>query len=392
MNLQEKALKLHQELKGKLEIKSKILLDTPEVLSLVYTPGVAEPCREILAHPEKIFLYTVKQNLVGVITDGSAVLGLGNIGAEASLPVMEGKAILFKELAGVDAFPICIKTQKIEEFVRVVKLISPVFGGINLEDISSPRCFIIEENLKKELSIPVFHDDQHGTAVIVLAALFNALKLVGKDLRKVRIVINGAGAAGIAVGKFLLYAGAKDIILCDSAGTIYQGREERMNFAKEEIASLTNREKLKGTLKDALQGAEVFIGVSAPGVLTPEMVKTMEKDAIVFALANPVPEIYPEEAKRAGAKIVGTGRSDFPNQVNNALGFPGIFKGALRVGAREINEEMKLAASLALSQIVENELREDYILPSALDPRVPEEISKAVEEAAKRTGVARIQK
>jgi len=390
MNIDKEALEFHQKHKGKIEIRSKFPVRDDKVLSLAYTPGVAEPCRKIFIQEEEIFNYTLKGNTVAVVTDGSAVLGLGNIGAKASLPVMEGKALLFKELAGIDAFPLCLDTQDVDKIVEVMSLISPVFGGINLEDISSPRCFEIEERLKQELDIPVFHDDQHGTAVITFAALINALKIINKEISKIKVVINGAGAAGIAIAWFLLRRGVKEIILCDSKGIIYNGRKEGMNFAKERISKMTNREGKRGKLARALEGADVFIGVSAPNVLTKEMIRRMNSSPIIFAMSNPTPEIDPRLAIEAGASIIGTGRSDYPNQINNVLGFPGIFKGALRVRAREINEEMKVAASIALADLVKDELRRDYILPKPFDPRVTEAVAQAVEDAAKKTGVARI--
>lgn len=390
MNIDKEALEFHQKHKGKIEIRSKFPVRDDKVLSLAYTPGVAEPCRKIFIQEEEIFNYTLKGNTVAVITDGSAVLGLGNIGAKASLPVMEGKALLFKELAGIDAFPLCLDTQDVDKIVEVMSLISPVFGGINLEDISSPRCFEIEERLKQELDIPVFHDDQHGTAVITFAALINALKIINKEISKIKVVINGAGAAGIAIAWFLLRRGVKEIILCDSKGIIYNGRKEGMNFAKERISKMTNREGKRGKLARALEGADVFIGVSAPNVLTKEMIRRMNSSPIIFAMSNPTPEIDPRLAIEAGASIIGTGRSDYPNQINNVLGFPGIFKGALRVRAREINEEMKVAASIALADLVKDELRRDYILPKPFDPRVTEAVAQAVEDAAKKTGVVRV--
>lgn len=389
MNIDKEALEFHRKYRGKIEIKSKIPIKDEKNLSLAYTPGVAEPCRKIFTKEEKIYDYTSKGNMVAVVTDGSAVLGLGNIGAKASLPVMEGKAILFKEFAGIDAFPICLDTQDADKIVETVKLISPVFGGINLEDISSPRCFEIERRLNQALDIPVFHDDQHGTAVITLAALINALKIAEKELSEIKVVINGAGAAGIAIAKFLLRAGAREITLCDSKGIIYEGRKNGMNFAKEKISKMTNRNGKRGGLKEALEGTDVFIGVSAPNVLTKEMIKMMNPSPIIFAMSNPIPEINPKLATEAGALIVGTGRSDYPNQINNVLGFPGIFKGTLRVRAKEINEEMKLAASFALANLVKNEdLRRDYILPEPFDPWVAETVAQAVEEAAQKTEVA----
>ncbi|MGC8976631.1 MAG: NAD(P)-dependent malic enzyme [Candidatus Ratteibacteria bacterium] len=381
--LSKEALKLHKKLKGKLEIKSKIRLKTKNDLSLAYTPGVAFPCLEIKKEKRKIYDYTWKGNTVAIVTDGSAVLGLGNIGPYAALPVMEGKAILFKEFGKVDAIPICLETQDVEEIIDIVKKISPSFGGINLEDISAPRCFIIEKKLSEELDIPVFHDDQDGTAIVVLAALINALKLVGKKIEDVKIVINGAGAAGIAITKILYNCGSRKIILCDREGIIYKGRKENMNFAKEEITKYLLDCK-KGSLKDAMEKADVFIGVSGPGLVTKEMIKSMNKNPIVFAMSNPIPEIMPEEAKKAGAYIVGTGRSDFPNQINNLLAFPGIFRGTFDAKAKKITKEMKLSASLAIANYIpENKLSPDYIIPSALDKNVARQVAKAVKKAAK---------
>lgn len=391
MNLREKALNLHQEVKGKLEVKSKVPVENSEDLSLAYSPGVAEPCKEIAQNKEAVYQYTGKGNMVAVVTDGTAVLGLGNIGPEAALPVMEGKAVLFKSFGGVDAFPICLNTTEPEKIVETVKLLAPGFGGINLEDIAAPACFIIEEKLKKELDIPVFHDDQHGTAVIVLAGLINALKIVNKQMKKLRVVINGSGAAGIAIFRLLARMGVEDIILCDRQGAIYQGRSRGMNEIKEEIAAISNPQKMTGSLAEVLAGVDVFIGVSSAGAVTAEMVKNMAADAILFAMANPVPEIMPEEAKKAGARIIGTGRSDYPNQINNVLAFPGIFRGALDVRAEAINEEMKIAASFALANLVgEDQLQEDYIIPQAFDSRVAPAVAKAVAQAAYQTGVARI--
>ena len=385
MNLEKKSIVLHKKIKGKLEIKSRVPLKTSLDLSLAYTPGVAGPSREIAKKNDSVYDYTNKWNNIAVITDGSAVLGLGNIGPEASLPVMEGKCILFKEFANIDAIPICLATQDVETIVKTVSLISPSLGGINLEDISSPRCFLVEEKLKKLLSIPVFHDDQHGTAVVVLAALINALKIVRKKLINIKIVLNGAGAAGIAITKFLHNAGAKNLILCDRAGTIYQGRKKNMNFAKEEIARVTNRDLVKGDLKKAIKGADLFIGVSAPDLVTEEMVRSMAKEPIVFAMANPDPEIMPELALAAGAKIVGTGRSDFPNQINNLLAFPGILRGALDARAKEITEKMKIAAALAIAKMVKpRDLRKDHIIPNPLNKNVAKAVAKAVFKAAKK--------
>lgn len=391
MSLREDALKIHRDNRGKLEVTGKIEVKDQSGLSLAYTPGVAEPCKDIAEDPEKVYEYTVKGNMVAVVTDGTAVLGLGDIGPAAALPVMEGKALLFKSFAGVDAFPICLNTTDVDKIVEIVTMLEPVFGGINLEDIAAPACFEVERKLKERLSIPVFHDDQHGTAVIVLAALLNALKITGKELADISVVINGAGAAGIAIVKIMLSAGVKNIIICDRKGIIYQGRPEGMNWAKEEMAEVTNKENKKGDLAAALVGADVFIGVSTANVVTPEMVESMNKDPIIFALANPVPEIDPKVAKEAGARVVGTGRSDYPNQINNVLAFPGIFRGALDVRATDINEEMKLAAARALAEIIpEEELSADYIIPKPFDPRVAPAVARAVAEAARESGVARV--
>lgn len=391
MNINEEALKLHEENKGKIEVISKTEIKDMHDLAVVYTPGVAEPCRKIHQNTDDVYKYTSKGNMVAVVSDGTAVLGLGDIGPEAALPVMEGKAVLFKYFAGVDAFPICLATKDPDKIVEAVTLIAPSFGGINLEDISAPRCFEIEDRLKKILDIPVFHDDQHGTAIVVLSGLLNALKVVGKDIDKIKVVVNGAGASAIAVLKFIMSAGVKNAILCDSKGTIYEGRKENMNPVKEEMAKITNKDKIKGTLADAIKGADVFLGLSVAGALKPEMVKTMVSDSIIFAMANPTPEIMPEEAKEAGARIVCTGRSDFPNQVNNCLGFPAIFKGALKVRASQINEEMKLAAAHALASLIsDDELTEDNIIPNVFNPLVVERESEAVAKAAIETGVARI--
>ena len=382
--LEQQSILLHKKIKGKLEIKSKVPLKTSLDLSLAYTPGVAGPSRKIAQKNDSVYDYTNKWNTIAVVTDGSAVLGLGNIGPEAALPVMEGKCILFKEFANVDAIPICLATQDVETIVKTVSLISPSLGGINLEDISSPRCFLVEEKLKKLLSIPVFHDDQHGTAVVVFAALINALKIIDKKLPQIKIVLNGAGAAGIAITKFLHNAGAKDVILCDRAGTIYRGRKKNMNFAKEEIAEGTNRNLVKGDLKKAMKGADLFIGVSAPNLVTKEMVRSMDKNSIIFAMANPDPEIMPKLALAAGARIVGTGRSDFPNQINNLLAFPGILRGALDARAKEITEKMKIAAALAIANMVKpKDLREDHIIPSPLNKNVAKAVARAVFKAAK---------
>ncbi|OEU55163.1 MAG: malate dehydrogenase [Desulfuromonadales bacterium C00003096] len=391
MNIYEEALKLHEENKGKIEVISKTEVKNMHDLAVVYTPGVAEPCRKIHEKTSEVYKYTSKGNMVAVVTDGTAVLGLGDIGPEAALPVMEGKAVLFKHFAGVDAFPICLATKDPDKIVEAVTLIAPSFGGINLEDISAPRCFEIEERLKKILDIPVFHDDQHGTAIVVLSGLINALKVVGKDLDKIKVVVNGAGASAIAVLKFIMSAGVKNAILCDSKGIIYEGRKENMNSVKEEMAKITNKEKIKGTLADAIVGADVFLGLSVAGALKPEMVKTMASDSIIFAMANPTPEIMPDEAKAAGARIVATGRSDFPNQVNNCLGFPAIFKGALKVRASQINEKMKLAAAYALASLIsEDELNDENVIADVFDPRVVERESEAVAKAAIESGVARI--
>ncbi|WP_300522231.1 malic enzyme-like NAD(P)-binding protein [Aminiphilus sp.] len=391
MDVFEKALALHREHRGKIDVNPRIPVDGMEKLSLVYTPGVAEPCREIVRNPDAIYEVTSKNNMVAVVTDGTAVLGLGDIGPNAGLPVMEGKCCLFKRFAGIDAFPICIDSKDPDVIIETTALISSSFGGINLEDISAPRCFEIETRLQERLDIPVFHDDQHGTAVIALAGLWNALKIVGKTMGECRMVLSGAGAAGVAIAKFLLSAGAKNLILCDRVGALYPGRPQGMNSAKEALAAITNPEKVEGSLADALKGSDVFLGISGPGLVTGEMVRTMNRNAILFAMANPVPEIYPDEAKAAGAAVVATGRSDYPNQINNCLGFPGIFRGALDVRARVVNEAMKLAASEALASLVsEEELRPEYIIPDAFDPRVVSEMAARVGEAARRTGVARL--
>ena len=390
MNIREESLQKHYEWGGKIEVISRAPINTREDLSLAYTPGVAEPCLEIQKDYNKSYDLTRRHNLVAVITDGTAVLGLGDIGPEAGMPVMEGKCALFKEFANVDAFPICIRSKDVDELVRTIYLISGSFGGINLEDISAPRCFEVERKLKEICDIPVFHDDQHGTAIVVAAAFINALKVVGKELSSVRAVLNGAGSAGIAIGKHLMNLGLKNLIMVDRFGIIDEGMEE-LNPAQAEMAELTNREHKRGTLADALQGADVFFGVSAPNVLTPEMIKTMAADPIVFAMANPTPEIMPDAAKAAGARVVGTGRSDFPNQINNVLAFPGIFRGALDCRASCINEEMKVATSYALASLVrEDELNEEYILPNALDKRIAKVVAEAVIKAAHETGVARI--
>ena len=390
MNIREESLQKHYEWGGKIEVISRAPINTREDLSLAYTPGVAEPCLEIQKDYNKSYDLTRRHNLVAVITDGTAVLGLGDIGPEAGMPVMEGKCALFKEFANVDAFPICIRSKDVDELVRTIYLISGSFGGINLEDISAPRCFEVERKLKEICDIPVFHDDQHGTAIVVAAAFINALKVVGKELSSVRAVLNGAGSAGIAIGKHLMNLALKNLIMVDRFGIIDEGMEE-LNPAQAEMAELTNREHKRGTLADALQGADVFFGVSAPNVLTPEMIKTMAADPIVFAMANPTPEIMPDAAKAAGARVVGTGRSDFPNQINNVMAFPGIFRGALDCRASCINEEMKVATSYALASLVrEDELNEEYILPNALDKRIAKVVAEAVIKAAHETGVARI--
>ena len=390
MDYRKVSLQKHYEWKGKLEVTARAKAGDKEALSLAYTPGVAEPCLEIQKDYKKSWELTRRWNMVAVITDGSAVLGLGDIGPEAGMPVMEGKCVLFKEFGDVDAFPLCVRTKDVDEFVQTVYNISGSFGGINLEDISAPRCFEIEEKLKEKCDIPIFHDDQHGTAVVVSSALINATKLIGKPLGECHAVINGSGAAGIAIAKLLMTLGLKDVVLCDRPGAIYEGRE-RLNPSKEAIAKVTNRSMTKGTLADAVKGADIFIGVSAPGVLTPEMIKTMNPDPIVLAMANPTPEIMPDEAKKAGARIVGTGRSDFPNQINNVVAFPGIFRGALDVRAGEITENMKIAAAYAIASLVDDDkLSEDYIMPYAFDPRIKDTVAKAVAEAARKDGVARI--
>ena len=390
MDYRKVSLQKHYEWKGKLEVTARAKAGDKEALSLAYTPGVAEPCLEIQKDYKKSWELTRRWNMVAVITDGSAVLGLGDIGPEAGMPVMEGKCVLFKEFGDVDAFPLCVRTKDVDEFVQTVYNISGSFGGINLEDISAPRCFEIEEKLKEKCDIPIFHDDQHGTAVVVSSALINATKLIGKPLGECHAVINGSGAAGIAIAKLLMTLGLKDVVLCDRTGAIYEGRE-RLNPSKEAIAKVTNRSMTKGTLADAVKGADIFIGVSAPGVLTPEMIKTMNPDPIVLAMANPTPEIMPDEAKKAGARIVGTGRSDFPNQINNVVAFPGIFRGALDVRAGEITENMKIAAAYAIASLVDDDkLSEDYIMPYAYDPRIKDTVAKAVAEAARKDGVARI--
>ena len=391
MDYAKASLAKHYEWKGKLEVVPRAPVDSSDALSLAYTPGVAAPCLEIQKDVSKSYELTRRWNTVAVVTDGTAVLGLGDIGPEAGMPVMEGKCILFKAFGGVDAIPLCVRSKDVDEIVNTVRLLAGSFGGVNLEDISAPRCFEIERRLKACCDIPIFHDDQHGTAVITLAGLTNALKLVGKRLPDIRIVLNGAGAAATAITKLLITAGAVDVTLCDRSGAIWNGRAEHMNPAKQEIAEITNPGKRQGRLADVLAGADVFIGVSAPGILTKEMVKTMNRDAVIFACANPTPEIFPDDAKAGGAAVVSTGRSDYPNQVNNVLCFPGIFRGALDVRASDINDEMKLAAAYAIAGLVsDKELSAEYILPRAFDPRVRDAVAKAAAEAARRSGVARI--
>ena len=390
MNYAEESLKLHYEWKGKIEVVSRAKVDSKEALSLAYTPGVAQPCLEIQKDIEKSYELTRRWNTVAVITDGTAVLGLGDIGPEAGMPVMEGKCVLFKEFGGVDAIPLCIRSKDVDEIVKTCELLLGSFGGVNLEDISAPRCFEIEKRLKEVSDIPIFHDDQYGTAVITLAGLMNALKLVGKDINNIKVVTSGAGAAGIAIIRLLIANGLKNVIMTDRTGAIYEGREG-LNPIKEEMAKITNRNKEKGTLADVIKDADVFIGVSAPGTLTQDMVRSMAKDPIIFACANPTPEIFPDEAKAAGAAVVSTGRSDYPNQVNNVLAFPGIFRGALDVRASDINDAMKIAAAHALADLVsDDELNADYILPAAFDPRVKDAVAKAVAKAARDSGVARL--
>ena len=390
MNYSERSLELHRQWRGKIEVIATVPADSKDALSLAYTPGVAQPCLEIQRDPALSYELTRRHNLCAVITDGSAVLGLGDIGPEAGMPVMEGKCVLFKAFGDVDAFPLCIKTKDVDEFVRTVYLLSGSFGGINLEDIAAPRCFEIERKLKALCDIPIFHDDQHGTAAITPAGLTGALKIVGKKPEEVRVVTSGAGAAAISITKLLLSAGFRDITMCDRRGAIYRGREG-LNWIKEEMAEVTNLERRAGSLADMLAGADIFIGVSAPGTVTGDMVRTMNRDPIVFACANPTPEIFPEEAKAAGARVIATGRSDYPNQINNVLAFPGIFRGAFDVRASDINEEMKIAAAHALAGLIsEAELREDYIIPAPFDPRVGPAVAKAVAQAARDSGVARI--
>ncbi len=391
MDHAKESLRLHREWQGKIEVISRVPVSSGEDLSLAYTPGVAQPCLEIQKDVDKSYELTRRHNMCLVVTDGSAVLGLGDIGPEAGMPVMEGKCVLFKAFGDVDAFPLCVKTKDVDEFVNAVYLISGSFGGVNLEDIAAPRCFEIEKKLKEKCDIPIFHDDQHGTAVITLAGLINALKVTGKKREQMKIVVSGAGAAAISITKLLLSDGFQDITLCDRKGAIYDGREEGMNKIKEEMALVTNRKKQKGSLKDVIVGADAFIGVSAPGMMTPEMVQTMKKDAIIFACANPTPEIFPEDAKAGGARICATGRSDYPNQINNVLAFPGIFRGTFDVRAKDINDEMKIAAAYALAGLItDEELNEEYIIPKAFDPQVGKAVAKAVAEAAHRTGTARI--
>ena len=391
MDYAKESLRLHEEWKGKIEVVATVPVATKDDLSLAYTPGVAQPCLEIQKDVEKSYELTRRHNLCLVVTDGSAVLGLGDIGPEAGMPVMEGKCVLFKAFGDVDAFPLCIKSHDVDEIVNTIYLNSGSFAGVNLEDISAPRCFEIERKLKEKCDIPIFHDDQHGTAIITLAGLTNALRLVGKKKEEVKVVVNGAGAAAISITRLLLTAGVKHITLCDRKGAIYEGRTEGMNPLKEEMAKMTNLEKRNGSLADMLVGADVFIGVSAPGMVTPDMVKTMNKDAVIFACANPTPEIFPDDAKAGGARVVATGRSDFPNQINNVLAFPGIFRGAFDVRAKDINDEMKLAAAKALADLItDEELNEDYIIPKAFDKRVGKAVAKAVADAARETGVARL--
>ena len=382
MDIKEKALKQHEEWQGKIEVTSRAKLETPEDLSIAYTPGVAEPCLKISEDTDLSYKYTRRGNMVAVVTDGTAVLGLGDIGPEAGMPVMEGKCVLFKAFGGVDAFPLCVRSKDVDEIVNTIALLAGSFGGVNLEDISAPRCFEIEKKLKERCDIPIFHDDQHGTAVVTAAAMLNALKVTGRKLEDIRVVTSGAGAAGIAIIKLLVSLGLKDVIMCDRKGAIYEGREG-LNAEKEEMAKISNREMRKGSLAEVLKGADVFIGVSAPGTVTP--------DPILFPMANPVPEIMPDLAKEAGAAVVGTGRSDFPNQINNVLAFPGIFRGALDVRAKDINDEMKVAAAYAIADLIdEKDLNADYIIPNPFDKRVAPAVAKAVAEAAKKTGVARI--
>ena len=391
MNYAEESLKKHYEWQGKIEVICRAPLETRDDLSLAYTPGVAQPCLEIQKDVDKSYELTRRSNLVAVVTDGTAVLALGDIGPEAGMPVMEGKCALFKAFGDVDAVPLCVRSKEVDDIVNTVRLLAGSFGGVNLEDISAPRCFEIEKKLKECCDIPIFHDDQHGTAVVTLAAMLNALKVVGKKLDEIRVVTSGAGAAGIAIIKLLISMGLKDVVLCDRNGAIYKGRPEGMNPMKDEMAEITNQQMRKGSLEEVIKGADVFIGVSAPGCVTPEMVKSMAKDPIIFPMANPTPEIMPDEAKAAGAAVVGTGRSDFPNQINNVLAFPGIFRGALDVRASDINDAMKIAAAKAIASFVtDDKLSADYIIPSALDKTVAQAVAKAVAQAAKDTGVARV--
>jgi len=391
VSLREEALDLHKKHQGKLEVITKVPVETKHDLSLAYSPGVAEPCKEIHRQNDLVYEYTAKGNMVAVVSDGTAVLGLGNIGPHAALPVMEGKAVLFKTFAGVDAVPICLNTTDVEEIIRTVKLLEPNFGGVNLEDIAAPACFTIEERLKQELDIPVFHDDQHGTAIVTLAGLINALKVTGKRMQDIKVVANGAGAAGIAIIKLLLSMGVKHVVMCDTKGAIYEGRVEGMNPVKDLIAKNTNHERMQGSLEEVIAGSDVFIGVSVANAVTQEMVRSMNRDPIIFAMANPDPEITPADAIAAGAKVVGTGRSDYPNQVNNVLAFPGIFRGALDTRALMINEEMKIAAAYAIADLITaEELRPDYVIPSPFDPRVAPSVAAAVAKAAMETGAARI--
>lgn len=393
MDYAEKALEMHEKWKGKIEVKAAVPVKDKDDLSIAYTPGVARPCLEIQKDVSKSYDLTRRHNLCLVVTDGSAVLGLGDIGPEAGMPVMEGKCVLFKAFGGVDAFPLCIKSKDVDEIVNTIYLISGSFGGVNLEDIAAPRCFEIERKLKERCDIPIFHDDQHGTAVITLAGLLNALEVVGKDKGGVKVAINGAGAASVSITKLLLSYGFNDITVCDRKGIIYKGRTANMNFAKEELADITNPRGVRGSLADAMKGADVFIGVSAPGVVSADMVRSMADKAVIFACANPVPEIFPDEAKKAGAAVIATGRSDFPNQINNVLAFPGIFRGAFDARASDINDEMKIAAAEALAGLIgPDELTADYIIPAAFDPRVGPAVAKAVSEAAVKSGVSRLKK
>ncbi|ENH96952.1 malate dehydrogenase [Gracilibacillus halophilus YIM-C55.5] len=390
-NLKKEALQMHEECKGKLTIKSKVPIRNAQDLSLAYSPGVAEPCRKISTSKDTIYDYTMKSNMIGIVSNGSAVLGLGDIGANAALPVMEGKAVLFKQFADVDAFPLCLETSNTEEMIRTIQLAAPNFGGINLEDIKAPECFMIEEKLKDVIDIPVFHDDQHGTAIVTVAGLLNALKLVKKDITNVKVVLNGAGAAGIAIVKLLYHFGVREMIMCDSKGAIYKDRQHGMNELKEEVATFTNQKQQSGALEEVITDADIFIGVSVGGLLSEDMVKRMASDAIIFAMANPEPEIMPDQAKKAGAKVIGTGRSDFPNQVNNVLAFPGIFRGALDVRASDINEQMKVKAAEAIASLIkEKDVAEDYVIPNPFDERVASVVAKSVAQAAIDTDVARL--